>query len=297
MAGVRRASTKSERLAQPQASARAARRRASRTRGVEPARECLSRVARILVHFGFSPQILSREFSDICRTLKEPSEECDPTRFAYFDKLTHLISYWHSDPEYLDRRGAPIPLPLSGAGPTLGALIKRVLPDEDLSSVAEALLQFEGIRRHNGLYVPVRRFLAFPKTTVGVYELNTLLRLLGTFDHNVTSPRASRILSRTAVNPSYPASLSRLFHRWVKTSADKWLQSADNYMELREGGNKRGPRVRLGLSIFAFEAPVSSETASSPRQPNQTGRKERTAEKGVPRRTRGPAAKRRSGEA
>jgi len=296
MAGVRRASTKSGRLAQPQPSARAARHRASRAHRVEPARECLSRVARILVYCGFSPQTLSREFQGICQALREPARACDPARFSYFADLPHIMSYWYSDPEYLDPSGAPVPLPLSGRGPSLSALIQRVLPDENPASVADALVQFEGVRRHKGVYVPMQRYLAFSERSAGVHGLNTLLGVLGTVEHNVASPRASRILARTAVNPSYPASLSPLFHRWVKKLADKLLKNADNYMELREGRDKRGPRVRLGLSILGFETPLASETLL-PHQPNQTGRKERGGAKGVPRGNRRPTAKRRPGDA
>lgn len=245
-------------------SRRALRRRTELGRAGDYARENLKRFAQILVHLGYTRQQLLRYFRDICQGLKEPGRALDPTRFSYFADLPHIMSYWYSDPDYLDRRGAPVPLPLSGGSPSLAHLIERVLPGEDPASVADALLHFEAVRRTKGLYLPRQRYLAFSETSARVHGLNAFQGMLRTVEHNVASPKGSGILERSAVNPNYPASLLPLFHRWVKKYAEKWLKSADNYMQVGERSDEKGPRVRLGLSIVAYESPVLNGTLPPP---------------------------------
>lgn len=79
-----------------------ARRRVRRIRlhaeGVGYARECLSRLARILVHSGHSPKRLWRDFRDICSELKEPTRRWDPAQLTFYYDLPHIIAHWHSHP-------------------------------------------------------------------------------------------------------------------------------------------------------------------------------------------------------
>src|SRR6266404_4958926 len=98
--------------------------------------ECLSRLARILVRCGHSPRALVRDLREICRTLKEPSKPWDPTRLGFLVDVPHVIALWHSDPSYLGPDGQPAALPMRAGGPSLTALIKRVLPRDDPDSVA-----------------------------------------------------------------------------------------------------------------------------------------------------------------
>jgi Family of unknown function (DUF6502) len=294
--GVTRARRNGGRLDQSPSGGRRVRRAAPGVRSEEYARACLSRLARILVHCGYSPRKLSREFHDICRALKEPARPLDPTIFTYFFDLPHIMSYWYSDPEYLDRRAAPIPLPLRGRSPTLTALVERVLPGEDPASVAQALVHFEAVRRHKGLYIPLQRYLAFSHTSGRVHGLNALLGMLRTVEHNLASPRASRILERSAMNPNYPVNLLPLFHRWVKKFADKLLKNADNYMQLGEGRDKKGPRVRLGLSIFAYETPVINGPLA-PQPSREAGRRDPARRRGAAHRKRSTDARKRGGGA
>jgi hypothetical protein len=82
----------------------------SRPRGgrISHSRECLERLARILVSTGHSPRALAREFRDICGQLKEPARRWDAAQLGYLWDLPHVISHWHSDPQYMDASGKPI---------------------------------------------------------------------------------------------------------------------------------------------------------------------------------------------
>jgi hypothetical protein len=234
--------------------------------GVSYSREFLERLARILVGTGHSPRELSREFREICGRLKEPRTRWDPAQLTYLWDLPHIISFWHSDPQYIDSRGAPIPLPLRGRGASLCALIERVLPGENPSAVARSLIKFQGVRRRGEFYVPRARHFTYPTASGRVHGLTALLGMLRTVERNVAGGQKSApILERTALNPRFPVSELPAFHRRLRAAAAEILWSLDGDMRRREAAHRGGPRVRLGVGIFAFEGPPPASTRSKRR--------------------------------
>ena len=236
--------------------------------GVSDSREFLELLARILVHSGHSPKQLTREFRDICGGLEEPAWRWDPTRFSFIADLPHVITHWYADPQYLDSRGAPLPLPLRGRGPSLCALIEHVLPGENAIAVAQALSRIHAVHRRAGRYIPTGRCVIFPRTSAWAHGLDTLLGMLRTVEHNVAGVKTEAILERTATNPSFPVSALPAFHRKLKALATDFLWSVDGNMRRRENGTARGARTRLGVGVFAFEEPLAPERgARKPRAP------------------------------
>jgi hypothetical protein len=247
-------------------------RRPSAGAAVSYAGEFLERLAHILVHAGHSPEQLAREFREICSKLPEPSGRWDPKQLGYLADLPHVLAHWHADPQYLDSRGAPSALPLrAGRGPSLRTLINRVLPSEDPSAVAESLTRMRGIRRRRGLYLPTGRYLTFPRASARVHGLAALLGMLRTVEHNVSGSKTMALLERVAMNPSFPVSALPAFHRRVKASATEFLWNFDSDMRRQEAKNLPGPRVRLGVGVFAFEEPMTGERGGRRRRARAIG--------------------------
>jgi hypothetical protein len=232
-------------------------RRRARGERTSYAREFLERLARILVHTGHSPRQLSREFRQICSSLKEPASRWDAAQWTYLGDLPHILALWHSDPQYIDSRGAPIPLALRARGPSLCALIERVLPGEDPEAVADSLTKLQGVRRQGDRYVPRGRYFTYPTASARIHGFTALLGMLRTVEHNVAGGRKSApLLERTALNPSFPVSELPAFHRRLNAAAEEILWSLDGDMRRREAAVRGGSRVRLGVGIYAFEEPV-----------------------------------------
>jgi Family of unknown function (DUF6502) len=228
-------------------------------------------LARILVHGGHSPKRLSRDFRDICSELKEPTRPWDPTRLTFYADLPHIIAHWHSDPQYMDSRGRPVPLPLRGRGPSLSALIVRVLPGEDPASVAESLLRLKIVRRRKGLYyTPSKRSFVYPKAAARVHGMNAFLGMLRTVDHNVAG-KGRRLYERAAINPSIPVSALPAFYKWAEQFGDRFLEGADTFLQNREAEEKSGPRVRVGVDVCVFAGPADSRVRPR-RKPLRAGR-------------------------
>lgn len=248
-------------------------------REVAYSRECLERLARILVHSGHSPAVLAREFREICSALKEPTEPWDPMQLNYWADLPHVIAHWHADPQYVDSRGVPISLPLQGKGPSLFALARRVLPKQEPAKIVKSLLRLHGVRRNGGRYVPTGRSLLYSKTSSRVHGLLALLGMLRTVERNVSGSRSGAILERAAMNPNFPVSALPAFHRRLKPHAAEFLWGIDGDMRRREMTASDGPRTRLGVCVFAFEDPGigkgSPKSKTRRRRPGRVGETER----------------------
>jgi Family of unknown function (DUF6502) len=231
------------------------------------AQECLARLARILVRTGHSPERLWREFRDICYGFKEPARRFEPEQLSHITDVPHVIALWHTDPDYLDAHGLPIPLPLRSKGRSLYTLIERVLPGEKPAAVVESLERMRGIRRRGTLYLPTDRYCIYPEDSARLHSLSTLLGMLRTVDHNVSHRGSSRLFERVARNPSFPVRALPAFNRQLNTLALELLRKLDGEMQLYERSATAGPRTRLGVGIFAFENPVLGSTRLGRRTP------------------------------
>ena len=251
-------------------------------RGIGYSWEFLEHLARILVDAGHSPKKLAREFREICQALPEPRRKWDPAELNYLADLPHVIACWQDDPQFLDGRGDPLPLPVRSKGPCLVTLIARALPNEEPGAVIDSLTRARGIRRRRGLYLPTGRQLLYRPQSGRVHGLMTLLGMLRTIEHNVSSPRsAPHLIERTAVNPRFPARALPMLHRWLEGSASKFLWDADGNMRRREWESLPGETLRVGVGVFAFEDPLTTGRRTSGKPPlPRTRRRIRTRGRG-----------------
>lgn len=240
--------------------ARSVQSRSRASSGVGDAREYLERLGRILVHSGHSPHHLLREFGDVCRDLKKPAASWDSSRLNYVSDLPHVITYWHSESQYLDARGAPLPLPMGGRGPTLRSLVRRVLPAANADDVIRSLIELKGIRRRDQRYLPTRQYLTYNQQRLSAlaHGLTALRGMLRTVEHNIASSRSATLFERAAINPSFPVVELGSFHRRLKEVAGDFIWAIDGDMRRREEKHTGGRRTRLGVGLFAFEEPVSA---------------------------------------
>src|SRR6516164_553711 len=109
-------------------------------------REFLELLAQILAHMGHSPKKMDEQFHEICSGLPEPTRAWNPSHLSFLTALPGVIAHWHTDEQFLNSAGLPVPLPLKGKA-SLTSLIARVLPDEDPAVVVEFLIKFQGISR------------------------------------------------------------------------------------------------------------------------------------------------------
>jgi hypothetical protein len=237
--------------------------------------ECLSRLARILVRCGHSPQDLVSALREICGSLKVPRRGWDPAQLGFVSDLPHVIALWHSDPRYLDARGEPAALPLRGRGRSLTGLIKWALPGEDPRAALQALEDTGGLGRRGARYVPTGRHLWLREDSGRVHSANALLRMLRTVERNLAGAANSAIFERAATNPRFPVAKLPAFHRDMSARAEHFLVAIDGNMRRQEARTSGGPRTRVGVEVFDFEDPPMGG-----RRAHDTARSRRMAQHG-----------------
>jgi len=237
---------------------------------ISGAREFLERLARILVHSGYSPRELPRVFQRICEQLKEPRRQWDSRERYYLADLSHVIAHWHADPRYLDSSGAPLALPLKDKGPSLLSLIERALPNVDPAAAAQSLMRLKAVYRRKGRYIPNDRHFLLSRESGFVHGLTVLLGMLRTVERNLSGPRGSAILQRCAFNPSFPVRALPTFHAHAKAVAGEFLWGIDGDMRRVQEADPGGPRTRLGVGVFVFEEPFRALARRSAHKQSRT---------------------------
>lgn len=232
-------------------------------------RRLLEKFARLLVLNGFSAQTLSRVFTDVCSRLDEPKHPRDPDRPAFTAELAHVLSHWYTDPMCVDARGAPRPLPTTGAGLSVTSLVRRASPALDPASAIATLVRHRALKRRGSLYVPTDRRVMFdPRDAAAPARgLLPLEGLLDTLHRNWTSDeKTADSMEATAINPTFPVRLLPALKKLLLGRGLAFLHEVDSTMRRSESrATPSEPRSRVGVSVFLFEDSKTRPT----RQPRQ----------------------------
>lgn len=219
--------------------------------------EAVGRFVRVLARCGCTPDNICREVAKACREIPRSWALKATAARREMDDASHLLTLWFSDPAYLDRRGAPTPLPIRGAGASLETLASRVDPTLDLREVLRCLSRSKTLRRVGTRYVPRDRMLSFRAAggSQNLHHLRGLLGMLRTLEHNVqTKRRAALWYEVFAHNPRFPVSERAGLDKRIRVVGNRLLFQLDADMHRKERARKRGERtVRIGVGMYRFE--------------------------------------------
>ena len=233
------------------------RRRGRRSAVGEHGGQILTRMARILIMSGESPQAIAREFAAICRRLNATPVQGSGAGRTMIDHA-HVISSWHSRPEYLDKAGRPRGLHYAGAPPSLKGLISRVLPRAKPDEVLGTLRRLGAVREQDGIFRPAGRWVSFGQERADTlaWLLSVLGGVMQTIEHNAQCAPEDRLPDRTAMNPRFPIRALPVLHARVRRYAMQLLRDVDNDMQREEVVDASEPTTGVGVVVFAFEDPL-----------------------------------------
>jgi hypothetical protein len=213
---------------------------------------------------GHSSKKMDEQFHEICSGLPEPAHEWNPAYLNFLTALPGVIARWHTDKQFLDSAGLPIPLPPNSQSVSLASLVARVLPEEDPAVVVDFLIKFKAIRPEGECYLPTDRQLRFTEQNAWVYGLRALLGILRTIKYNVTrAGPTDTIQERVAVSLHFPVDALPAFHQWLKKRAKEFLWGVYRHMVRHEEEGSSVPTTQLSVAVFAFEDPMITGTASA----------------------------------
>jgi hypothetical protein len=154
-------------------------------------------------------------------------------------------------------------LPASGVGATFATLVRRYAGDIPATALTKELLRSESIARgEDGLFRALRRFY-MPRSMDGqAVERagNVLADLASTVEHNLAreGSEPARFEGRAQNRHVDPRHLPA-FRAFMEREGQAFLERCDEWLTAHEASAAAGPRVRLGVGIYAIQD-LSGET-------------------------------------
>ena len=185
-------------------------------------------------------------------------------------KASLVLSAWHLNPNFLDKRGRPAILRMSGKGKTLDALIEQAGgSDVRPSTLLKELVSAGAVRVR-----PDGRLQALMRDYIPHAMDEQLIRLWGTvvadvaktYVHNLThtgthtgtrTAKANKRLERSAVNDRMPAAVAPMFAQMLEKEAQSFLERIDGWLTAHETNPDDNPTgreaVRLGVGLYQIQ--------------------------------------------
>ena len=229
--------------------------------------EALDRMVALLVRNGIERAAIETACRRACDKHSRPrprrSNPSDSLAVQYDASL--LLAAWYTDLDYLDPEGRPLRLPLTGAAPSLQALIKRVGLEVSGPDMVRYLERLKAIRSVEQQFVPLRRVKSLFGTgrLANRETLRLVVRLLRSIDEKGAERRARNLDQAKVVtaleSTEIPVRLRSLCRAQITRDLQQFLREIESRMLRYERARVPGePLMHAGIGVFQFEE-VASE--------------------------------------
>ncbi len=180
---------------------------------------------------------------------------------GYVTKACLVLASWHLDPEFLDKRGKPALLKVSGEGRSFEALVARcgggdVRPSTLLKELTSAGAVSQ--RRDGKLQAMMRDYIpqSMDEQLVRLWG-SVIADVARTYAHNMTrSPKKAARFERAAVNDRIPADAVPAFLQILNQEGQAFLERMDQWLTAHQLGDSSpaaGESVRLGIGLYQVQ--------------------------------------------
>ncbi len=181
---------------------------------------------------------------------------------GHVTKASLVLSAWHQDPDFLDARGRPTPLPLEGEGMSFAALLRRCgAGDVRPSTLLKELLSAQAVRETaDGRLEPLKRsYIPQPmdERLITMWG-KRVTDVAKTYVHNLMRPAETPArFERAAVNDRISASALPEFQKFLEQEGEAFLERVDTWLTEHEAradasDNPDGV-VRLGAGLYHIQ--------------------------------------------
>jgi hypothetical protein len=200
------------------------------------------------------------------------NEESETTQH-HQDRLTRILSGWHLDPDYLDKTGKPLIIPINGEHISFAQLARKYGGDIPSSAVLKELKTNNIVEEDTAGNVKVMKRYFMPAQS----DPQTLLRAgsvfndLGTnIEHNLY--KANKIknkfshFERRASNSQMPQEASAAFRAFIELEGQLFLEKVDAWLTAHEQPTDNSkspttPTIRLGVGAYLIENSLEPKTS------------------------------------
>jgi len=221
--------------------------------------EAIERFVRLLARMGISARELR---SAVAKACERHADTFEGRKVGYTTETqaAHILTVWFSEPLYVDRQGAPLPLAAQGREPSIEALTARVGGSLRTAEVIRYLLKAKALKRQGTKYVPQRRDALFQGRghTGRYHNLLPLLGMLSTLLHNSRPHEDARNwFEARSYNPKLPRRARAHLASQVSRLGLDFLRVLDADMHRAErAANPGEPTVHSGIGVYQYEEPV-----------------------------------------
>ena len=172
-----------------------------------------------------------------------------------------VLTYWQHEPAYLDERGSPRSLSLTGRSASFASLVRQSVPKAHASEVLAVLSRhgLVSIARTGRVRLLAAAFLPRRKQRAQfiAYTLSSLEAIIDTCYTNLTTRDPKNLITqRTAVAERFDMTRLPEYNAFLQDSAAAFLVKHDAWLKRREIKHTTGPRSRIGyvgVGIFGFK--------------------------------------------
>lgn len=223
--------------------------------GIEGRKQSTSRVSVIT---GLSRREVMR-----VRQLPRPDDTATTERH---NRAARVIAAWRRENDFLDAKGKPALLPVSGQGATFGELVNRFSGNVPHRAILDELIRVGAVEQlENGkVHLLTRAYVPKHSDAHKLHILGTDVRyLISTIDHNLKPGPIGPLYQRKVRYNNLPDEVLPEFRKLSAKKGQALLESLDRWLAQRDRDVtptvKGTGRNRAGLGIFFFEEPYSDE--------------------------------------
>jgi hypothetical protein len=199
------------------------------------------------------------------REVRRQRDRLEGTELAWTGFVTKgslVLSTWHQDPQFIDRRGKPLPLPLEGEGATFAELLRRCGAGDVRASTLLKELRDAGALREaaDGRVVALMRDYIPQSMDAGLVRLwgTVIADVATTYQHNLTRrATAPARFERAAMNGQVRAQALPEFRKFLETEGQAFLERVDAWLtahQARAGEpSADAGSVRLGVGVYHIQ--------------------------------------------
>jgi hypothetical protein len=212
-------------------------------------------VSRIAVLTGLTRKEVKR--------LSESGAAEDRAAADRYQRAARVVAGWRRDHDFLDRRGAPAVLPITGTENSFQELVRRYSGDIPYRAVLDQLIadgsaapvDGQRIRLTGRAYVPSR------DATMKLHILGVdTAFLIDTIGHNIDASPAEARFQRKVMYDNLPDEALERFRRLSSRASQRLLETLDDWLSRHDRDSSPDAagtgRNVAGIGVYYFEAPT-----------------------------------------
>ncbi len=170
------------------------------------------------------------------------------------NRISQILTAWHTDPEFLAPDGSPRALPATGDDASVATLLKRYAGNMPHGAVLKELEQLHLVERTTaGFRIKARQYIRSAADPDLIRQAATALHDHGTtIAHNLDATRTEPArFERMATQTALPRRHVRAYRELLEVEGTAFLEKIDAWLAARSTNPPtRGGTVRTGVGVY-----------------------------------------------